>query len=401
MASFKRDFSTDFHVEDPEFNERFEEVLDELVATCPIGRSNVGHGYWVVNRHEDVRRCAQDWKTFSSAEGYQVNRPEGSVLILPEESDPPYHDTWRTKLNPFFGPAEIASYESAVRTYANELIDRFIERGECDFVADFAAQLPGMVLFNCLIPVPINELPELFQTIDTGTFGPLDERAACFVKVYEFLGDYLARRRDEDPRGDVVDVIVAGVDRDGAPCPWEDKVSVLTDLVFGGLATTTHVMSGALHHLALNDDDRRALVAEPQLIPQAVEEFVRLFPPVVAVARAVTTDTEIAGQSIAAGEWIVLNFAAASRDPNVVDNPTKLDVRRETVVHSAFGLGVHRCLGSHLARLELRVTVEEFLRRIPEFTLRPGTSPSYETGQLRTMKNVQLTFAAASREATA
>ena len=134
-----RDWATDFDINAPEFSERFEEVLDELVEKCPVAHSPVGHGYHVFNRHEDVRRCGQDWKTFSSADGYQVNRPEGSVLILPEESDPPYHNEWRRALNPFFAPKVVNAFEDDVRTYANELIDTFIDKGSCDFVADFAA----------------------------------------------------------------------------------------------------------------------------------------------------------------------------------------------------------------------------------------------------------------------
>ncbi|MEQ8716135.1 MAG: cytochrome P450 [Acidimicrobiales bacterium] len=391
-----RDMGTDFHIEDPSLNDSLEETLDALLAKCPVAHSTVGHGYTVFNRYEDVKRCAQDWETFSSAGGYMVNRPEGAVLILPEECDPPYHDTWRRALNPFLSPTTIASYEAPARQYANELIDAFAATGSCEFVGDFAAQLPGMVLFNCIIPVPVEDLPWLFETLDIGTFGPLEERGPSFVEVYNYIGDYLAARRDEGPRGDVVDLIVAGVDKDGEPAPWEDRISVLVDLVYGGLATTTHVMSAAIHHLALNPADRQALVEDPSLIPAAVEEFIRVFPPVIAVARHVTADVEVAGEDLSEGDWVLLNYASASRDPEVVEDPTTIDIRRESILHSTFGIGVHRCIGSHLARLELTVTIEEMLRRIPEFSVAPGSSPSYETGQLRTMKNVQLVFDPAS-----
>ena len=388
-----RDWATEFDIEAPELSEKFEEVLDVLVEKCPVAHSSQGHGYHIFNSHADVRRCGQDWRTFSSADGYQLNRPDGAVLILPEESDPPYHNEWRKVLNPFFAPKAVSAFESDVRRYANELIDEFIDRGECEFVADFAAQLPGMVLFKCLVPVPIADLPELFQAIDTGTFGALEDRVPAFVTVFNYAGEYLKGRAEEPPRGDVVDVIVAGVERDGAPCSWDDKVSVLLDVIFGGLATTTHVMSGAMFHLATHPEVRHELVADPSLIPQAVEEFVRLFPPVVAVARTVQEDVEVSGVELHKGDWIALNYASASRDPAAISDPGTLDVHREDIVHSAFGVGPHRCLGSHLARLELRVTVEEFLRRIPEFELRSGTAPAYESGQLRTMRNVQLQFA--------
>lgn len=399
-AALQRDYATDFDHEDPEFNERFDDVMDDLVGRCPMARSDKGHGYWVVNRHEDVRRCGQDWKTFSSADGYMVNRPEGSPIILPEESDPPYHNVWRSKLNPFLAPKAIGPYEADVRAFANELIDRFIERGSCDYQKEFAAHLPGMVLFHCVVPVPLADLPSLFEAIDKGTFGPVEERPGYFMKVYEHLDTFLKQRQEQEPRGDIIDVILEGVEKDGQPCPWEDKVSILLDVVFGGLATTTHVLSASVHHLATHHEDRRTLVAEPEHVSHAVEEFVRLFPPVVHVARTVQEDVEVAGVALKKGDWVTLNYASASRDPKAIDRPTELDVRREEVVHSAFGVGVHRCLGSHLARLELQVATEELLRRIPEFTLTEGSTPKYETGQLRTMTSVELTFPPGEREGT-
>jgi cytochrome P450 len=201
---------------------------------------------------------------------------------------------------------------------------------------------------------------------------------------------FLKARSEQQPQGDVVDVILAGVDKDGDPCPWEDKVHILLDVIFGGLATTTHAMSGAIYHLATHPEIRRDLLADPSLIPNAVEETVRLYPPVVAPARTVRRDVEIGGVALRAGDRIALNYASASRDPDACENPTEFDVRRTNVVHAAFGVGVHRCLGSHLARLELRVTLEEFLARIPDFELEPGTTPTYESGQLRTMKNLHI-----------
>jgi cytochrome P450 len=387
----RRDMHTDFDIEDLSLSERFEEVLDDLVARCPVARSTVGDGYHVINRHADVRKVGQDWRTFSSADGWLLNAPPGgSIPILPEDSDPPYHDTWRRVLNPFFAPAAVARVEETARAYARQLLDGFAGNGRCEFVAEFAAQLPGMILFSTFVPVPVEDLPQLFGDIDTYSFGPLEERIPAFGRVYEYLDRFLKSRSEQPPRGDVVDVIVAGVEKDGEPCAWADKVHILLDVIFGGLATTTHAMSGAVYHFATHPETRRELVAHPELIANAVEEVVRLYPPVVAPARTVTKDVTVGGVAFKAGDRIALNYAAASRDPAVCANPGEFDVRRTDIVHAAFGVGVHRCLGSHLARLELRVTIEEFLARIPEFDLQPGTRPSYESGQLRTMKNLYI-----------
>jgi cytochrome P450 len=169
-------------------------------------------------------------------------------------------------------------------------------------------------------------------------------------------------------------------------------VSVLVDLTFGGIATTTYVMAASLHYLATNAAARETLLARPELMEGAVEEFARVFPPVVALGRTCTRDVEVAGTQMKKGDFVLLNYAASSRDPRVVDEPTKIDITRQSVLHSAFGVGIHRCIGSNLARIELKATFEEWLKRIPSFSVKPGTAPTYETGILRVMKQLHLVW---------
>lgn len=385
-----RDMHADFDIEDPSLAERFDEVLDDLLTHCPVARSTIGDGYYVISRYTDVRRCAMDWRTFSSADGWLLNAPPDNIPILPEDSDPPYHNDWRKVLNPYFTQNAVTELDSFARVRAGELLDGFKGSGECEFIADFAAKLPGQILFEKIMPVPVADLPTLFKDIDIFSFGPLAERGPAFGRVHGYLEAFLEGRTKQPPQGDIVDYMVAGVDKDGAPCPWEDKVAIALDVVFGGLATTTHTMSGAIYHLAAHPDIRRDLVANPDLVGNAVEEIIRLYAPVVAPARTVRADIEVAGTQMKAGDRVALNFAAASRDPEACPNPGMVDIRRAEIVHTAFGVGPHRCLGEHLARLEVRVAIEEFLKRIPEFELKPGTKPSYESGQLRTMRDLHL-----------
>ena len=283
--------------------------------------------------------------------------------------------------------------ENHARNYAKELIEGFADSGCCEFVADFAAKLPGLILFRHILPVPVVDLPQLFADIDSYSFGPVEERAAAFGRVQEYLELFLKGRQNEAPKGDLVDVILAGVKRDGSTCPWEDKVHTALDVVFGGLATTTHAMSGAMYEMARRPSVRAAVVSDPARMHTAVEETVRLYAPVVMAARTVRNDVEINGMKIAAGERVALNFAAASRDPDVCSNPREFDVERAEVVHTAFGIGPHRCIGEHLARLEIRVAVEEFLKRIPDVYLESDAQLEYESGQLRTMKKLPLRWA--------
>jgi cytochrome P450 len=393
LSRYGRDMFNDFDIDDPKFNEHFFEILDDMVAHCPVVRSNVGQGYWMITRQQDVRKVGQDWKTFSSAKGYQPNRPEGLPYLFPEESDPPQHTAWRKALNPHLSPNAVANYEDTIRQDCNTLIDRFIDRGECEFVNEFGAKLPGWAFFKNVMGTPIEDLDKLVAGVENGTFAPPAERAGHFAFVFEYLGNYLAYRKDQPPRGDMVDLIAQGVEyENGEMAPWEHRVSVIVDLTFGGIATTTYVMAGAIHYLATHQGAREALVDNPDLIPRAVEEFVRVFPPVVALGRTCTRDVEVAGTEMKEGDFVMLGYGAASRDPRVVENPAEIDIGRETVLHSAFGVGVHRCIGSNLARLELRVTFEEWLKRIPDFGIKPGTEPIYETGILRTMKDLQLVY---------
>jgi len=392
-ARWGRDMCNDFDIDDPRFNEHFFEMLDHMVRHCPVVRSNVGSGYWMVTRQADVRRVGQDWQTFSSAKGYQPNRPEGLPYLYPEESDPPVHTAWRRALNPHMSPRAVAPYAETIRNDVNTLIDRFIDRGECEFVSDFGAKLPGWAFFKNVLGVPIDDLDMLVDSVERGTFDPPPERPGHFARIFEYLGNYLARRRDEPPRGDMVDTIAAGVEYpDGEMAPWDHRVSVLVDLTFGGIATTTYVMAGAMQHLATNHGDRDYLVDNPDMIPRAIEEFVRVFPPVVALGRTCTRDVEFEGKEFKEGEMVLLGYSAASRDPRVVEDPQTIDITRESVLHSAFGVGPHRCIGSNLARLELTVTLEEWLKRIPDFGMKPGTKPITETGILRSMKDLYLVF---------
>ncbi|MFT4585259.1 MAG: cytochrome P450 [Gammaproteobacteria bacterium] len=384
--------ATDFDIDDPVFAENFEDALEHLVAHCPVAHSNRGPGYHAFNRYEDVRRCAQNWRAFSSADGWMLDPPDGNIHILPEDCDPPYHTNWRRVLNPFFTAEAVDELEQHARDYAGELVDKFAGRGECEYVADFAAQLPGLILFKHILPVPVDDLPALFKDINAYSFGPIVDRAPAFGRVYEYLQKFLEVRRDSSPKGDLVDVILAGVERDGEPCPWDDKVHIALDVVFGGLATTTHAMSGAIYELAKQPEIRRGLLGNEAQMHTAVEETVRMHAPVVAVGRTVREPIEVRGVQLKPGDRIALNYAAASRDPDVCSRPRNFDVEREEVVHTAFGVGPHRCIGEHLARLEIRIAVEEFLKRIPEFQIKIGTTPHFESGQLRTMKDLYLTW---------
>lgn len=391
IEKYGRDIFIDFDFDAPVFNERMHDILDDMLAHCPVARSNSGTGFWVVSRNEDVRRVGQDWRTFSSAKGYMPNRPEDLPYLMPEESDPPIHTAWRNVLNPHLAPKAVVQYDEPIRADVNALIDRFIDRGNCEFISEFGALLPGWAFFKNILGVPIDDLDKLVESVELGTFAPPEERAGHFSYIFEYLADYLKQRAKEPERNDIVNTILKNVEYpDGNKAPFEHQVSILVDITFGGIATTTYVMGSAIHHLANNPDDRRALVEDSAVVDQAIEEFARIFPPVVALGRTCTRDVEVAGTQMSEGDFVMLAYAASSRDPRAVEDAPTLDIHRKNVLHSAFGVGPHRCIGSNLARVELRAFLEEWLKRIPDFRVRPGTEPRYETGFLRSMRELHL-----------
>lgn len=394
VSRFGIDVFKDFNFDDPAWNSQHYEIQDTLLAHCPVARSNVGKGYWVVSRNEDVRRIGQDWKTFSSAKGYMPNRPEGLLLLMPEESDPPLHTAWRDALNPHLSPKTVLNYDANIRLDCNVLIDRFIDKGEVEFVSEFGAVLPGWAFFKNILGVPIGDLEFLVAAVENGTFAqPPSERAVHFAGIFKYMEDYLRTRQQEPPRDDIVSTIVKNVTYpDGSKAPFDHQVSILVDITFGGIATTTYVMASAIRYLAEHPADREALIDNPEYMATAIEEFARIYAPVVALGRTCTRDTSVAGTAMKEGDFVMLNYAASSRDPKVIENPQKIDITRSSVLHSAFGVGPHRCIGSNLARLEMRCFLEEWLKRIPSFGVKPGTVPRYETGFLRSMRELKLVF---------
>jgi len=392
-ARFGRDIFNDFDYNDPRFNDQFNEVLEEHLAHCPVAWSNDGHGYWWISRNEDVRRVAQDWQTFSNAKGYAPNRPEGLPLLYPEECDPPYQSAWRKVLNPHLSPKVVANYEQAIIDDTNELIDRFIAKGGCEFIADFGSILPGLVFFKNVLGVPVDDLPWLVESAELANFAPNEERQIHIDKVWAYLDNFLKQRAKLPPRGDMVDAILAGVkyteDQDS---PWEHKVSVLVDITFGGINTTTYVLASAVKHLAENPEDRAFLAANPDKMVGAVEEFARMFPPIVGMGRSCTRDVEIAGTPIKEGDFVMIAYSASSRDPRGVENASVVDIHREPVPHYTFGAGPHRCIGSHLARLEITNVLQQWLVRFPHFSVKPDSEAVYITGFLRAMRQLDLVW---------
>jgi cytochrome P450 len=388
-----RDHFRDFDTDSPEYNEHYDEVNNALLEQCPVAESKVGIGYYVVSRQDDVRHVAQDWQTFSSVDGMYPNRPEGMPPVLPEEIDPPYHTNWRAALNRYFTVKKVMVMEEPIREQVTALIDDFVEEDSCDLIKEFAALVPGRVFFAVLLGAPLEDLDRMVGVVDDAVMGSPEVRGPAWADLHVYIEGYLKQRQKEPPRDDFIDAILVGVDQEnGEPCSWDDKVNVATLFLSGAVGTTASAIGGMVRYLVLNPDVRDWLIENPDMHDKAIEEFLRLNSPVTILSRTATKDAEVAGKRVKEGDRVAVNYAAACRDPEVYKCPMDFDPERDQTQSAVFGLGPHRCIGSHLARLEIKVALQELLRRVPDISLQPGAELTYSTSLLRILDSLPVEF---------
>jgi cytochrome P450 len=341
----------------------------------PVVRGPRG-GYMVVSA-ETAEFVLKHPELFSSKRAFD---PVGSPLpMVPIAFDPPEHARYRRALQPFFSPRGTASWRPMVRRLAGELIDSFAGRGACDLVAELAVPLPAQV-FLTLFGLPLEDRDRLIAwkealltNFDFQAAEPPPERAARVgAELYGYLVEHIGRRRRQGGTQDLLGLLLAD---DGNERLSDDEILGLSFLfVLAGLETVTSALSTAFAALAAQPGLRQRIAADPAAIPAAVEELLRFDGPVVFVPRIAAGDVEVAGQLIPAGAYVMVMIAVANRDPAEHADPDTIDVGRQER-HFAFGGGPHRCLGSHLARMQMRSALEEWHRRIPEYELAPGVTP--------------------------
>ena len=266
--------------------------------------------------------------------------------------------------------------EPLVRETTDDLIDNFIELGRGD-LADVAWQQPGIVFFRYLLGMPVEDVPLYIQTADLGINGESEEvRNASMTSLYLRVREEIEKRRGESPRDDLIDVLL-GAEIDGEKLSFDDVVANVMLLVQARLETTSSAMSFAFFYLGTNASARDRLIREAELMPSAIEEFIRFAGSIHGLHRSVAEDVELSSHNFCPGETVVVNFAAANRDAREFDEPNKCLLDRQPNRHLGFGAGVHRCLGSNLARLEFRVGVEQTLKRIPDYAIPPGAKVDF------------------------
>jgi cytochrome P450 len=368
-----------------------------LRETTPVFRAP--QGLVVLSRLADIEMALKQTDVFSSnmdAVDLGNVRP-----LIPLQVDPPEHAKYRRILDPLFTPREMAGREPAVTALVNEMIDGFADRGECDFHAEFAVPLPCTVFLQ-LLGLPLADLDKFLEWKDgvirpEGVVSP-EQHAQAAAPAAHQIYEYFERAIDDHiatPREDVLSALIAAK-IEGEPLSREELLDICFLFLIAGLDTVTDSLDCFFVYLARHPDQRRLLIEQPDILPSAIEEMLRWETPVPGVARVAVQDVEVGGCPISKGERISPLLGAANTDPAEFDDPDVVDFARNPNRHRAFGGGPHRCLGSHLARLELRVALREFHRRIPDYQIRPGAELTYTTG-LRSVEALPLRFAVATQ----
>lgn len=392
------DWAADFDHMDARWVEDPFPIWDDLRSRCPVAHSSRYGGVHLPTRMADVRDVAYDTETFSSRRPVvRANPPDVPLPTPPISSDPPHHKPSRMLLLPAFTPQAIAPYVPVTRRICNELLDRIEGRADCDAAIDFAQHVPVRVI-AAMLGVP-EEDGDLFRrwihVMLDDTVRDSPESADKFVAVSREMDAYFKHHVEKRTTFDGPDLIsfMMRARFDGRELTERHFYGTLRLLLIAGIDTTWSAIGASLWHLARTPGDRRRLVAEPALIPTAVEEFLRAYAPVT-MARHVRRDGAIAGCPVKAGEMVLLAFPAANRDPAAFPDPDKVIIDRQDNRHVAFGLGIHRCAGSNLARMEIQVALEEWLRRLPAFALDPTRQVTWSAGQVRGPRSVPLTLGA-------
>jgi cytochrome P450 len=381
------DWATDFSHLEPEWSADPYPIQDELRQRCPIAHTERFGGGWLPTRYEDVAAIAYDTEHFSSRSIIMSNfRPPLDEAPVggspPISSDPPFHHDARKLLLPAFTKAAVAGQEPATREFCHSLIDAFGERDVVDAATEYAQHIPIRVIAD-MLGFPPEDGPRFREFVENtleGVNQDPDERIERMQQLFDYL---LTQIRDhvDHPRDDLTTFLI-NVELYGSKLEAEHVAGTMALLLIAGIDTTWSAIGASLWHLAKTPRDRERLVGEPALLPAAMEEFLRAFAPVT-MARLVKEDMNWRGADMKADDWILLSFPAANRDPAQFDRANEVIIDRQVNRHAAFGLGIHRCVGSHLARMELRVALEVWLERIPQFSLEDPAAVTWSAGQIR------------------
>jgi cytochrome P450 len=399
------DWATDFDIFDPDYVKDPAPVWDELRAKCPIAHTERWGGAWMATKYDDLRDLVRMVPELSSRSVAVVPLPpemrdeaiaEAKIYGSenpPITADPPEHKPYKQLILPFFTPTAVEGYREFTEELAHQLIDRIIDKGEGDAAEDFAQQIPPRVIARMLgiDPGRGDDFTEWTRgVIEIGQTDPVARRKYRAI-IRDFFAEMITERRAK-PGDDMISRLIAA-EVDGEPLTDHTIQGVCFLLLVAGIDTTWSSIGSSLWHFAGHPEDRRRLAGDPGLFPTAIEEMLRFHAPVM-MARKVTSHVEMGDKVLCPGDKMILNFPAGNRDPEIFDRPDEVVLDRERNRHVAFGLGIHRCAGSNLARMEMDVALRVWFERIPEFELTDPDAVTWAGGQVRGPRSVPVRFPA-------
>ena len=391
------DFATDFDHTDPTWVSNPFPIWDELRTTCPIAHSDRYGGTWLPVTHEHVSAIAYDTENFTSravvvseVRPGPMDLPAPIGVAPPITSDPPFHAMARRLLLPAFAPRKVDALEPFTRQLCNDLLDALEGKDIVDAAVEYAQHIPLRVIAK-MLGFPAEDADYFRHVIhlilEEGiTVTEDDDERLVEVQALDAYFDNQIADHVANPRDDLTTFLLEA-ELDGNKLMHEHVRGTMLLILVAGIDTTWSAIGSALWHLAHNPEDLKRLAAEPDLMPFAIEEMLRAYAPVT-MARLVAQDVEIGGCPMKEGDWVLLPFPAANRDPEFFDRADEVIIDREENRHAAFGLGIHRCLGSNLARMELRVAVEEWVKRFPNFELADPSAVTWAAGQVRGPRSI-------------
>lgn len=394
-AAETADIQVDFDIHDPNQVETVYERYAELRGTCPVAHSDKYGGHWILTRYDDIHDVCRNPEVFSSE---SVNIP-GTIgqdgPMIPLEVDPPDHGAYRGILQKLFSPKRMSALEPEITAIVTELLDAMEGKDKVDFVEAFAQPLPTRV-FLAMMGWPHEDAPRFQKWTDDivlGKPGASEEEATEFrmaaaMEVYAYFAEMLDERMENPAVDDVTGVLVNGKFQDRDLTQFE-MLNMLFLLMIAGLHTVLGQLAHSVILFAEQPEVRRQLVEDPSLVPTAVEEMVR-WESAVAAARVIKSDVVVGGVQFSAGDKVLIPYGAANRDPEKFDSPDTVDLSRSPNPHLGFGAGHHRCLGSHLARNELRIAFTEPHRRFPDYKLDPEDPPVRHLSQVKGVERLPL-----------
>jgi len=351
--------------------ERHWEQLAEL-RECPVGKSALYGGVWLLSRYDDVVAAARNWQAFSSAEGSAPVplSTDGKIKLMPISTDPPFQSGLRRLIDPHYSARRVTDAEDVIRRGAVRLFEQFQHRGSCDFTNEYAIEFPANTFFQYSFGVEADTTGRVMGWLDHILKAP-NEALESVKAFYDWTASLIEGRRNSAPRNDVLDSLLTGA-VDGRELSDSERMMVIMNLIVGGVETTTHALGNVVHILATRPDIRAKLSEQRSIIPAAVEEFLRYEAPADARGRVTTCPMHVGGADIPANERVALFYSAANRDPSKFPSPDEIIIDRfvgRSDAHLGFGAGAHRCPGAHLARTEIRVTIEEVLDRMQDLEM--------------------------------